>query len=240
MRKSLLAVGGIALTMFCGSMAHAQASPRSALNDLALSDLKAELGTRYDAAVALSQAGEVIRADDSKFLWAAETKAQCGIAIGYTKTGTKDEESINKCDSFHARMTAAPRSAPPPLMPPPPQQASCTASRVTEVFFDWNVDTPAGEAETTLAAIAQNRAQCGWGPLSITGHADRSGSDGYNEALSLRRAGNIAAALERLGIPRGDMTVSGRGESQMKVETADGVREPANRRVEIIAQDRGN
>ena len=99
---------------------------------------------------------------------------------------------------------------------------------------------PAGEAETTLQAIAQNRAQCGWGPLTITGHADKSGSDAYNNGLSQRRANNIAAALERLGVPRGDMTVVAKGEGQPKVDTADGVREPANRRVEILAQDRGN
>jgi outer membrane protein OmpA-like peptidoglycan-associated protein len=165
----------------------------------------------------------------------------CGIAVGYTKTSTKDEESINKCDAFYARMNAAPPPAPAPYVPPPPApQTACTASRSTEVFFDWNVDVPAGEAETTLQAIAQNRAQCGWGPMTITGHADKSGSDAYNNALSQRRANNIAAALERLGVPRSDMTVVAKGEGQPKVDTADGVREPANRRVEILAQDRGN
>ncbi len=241
MKNKLLAAGGIALTMFSGGTAHAQASPRSPLNDLGVSELRSELTSRYDAAVTMTQDSNVVRADDSKFLWASETKVWCGIAIGYTKTSTKDEESTNKCDAFYARMTAAPRPvAPPPYVPPPPPQATCTASRATEVFFDWNVDLPAGEAETTLAAIAQNRAQCGWGPLTITGHADKSGSDAYNNALSQRRANNIASALERLGVPRGDMTVVAKGEGQPKVDTADGAREPANRRAEILAQDRGN
>jgi OmpA-OmpF porin, OOP family len=239
MKNKLLAAGGIALTMFSGGTAYAQASPRSPLNDLGVAELRSELESRYNAAVALSQASDVVRADDAKYLWASETKVQCGIAIGYTKTRTKDEESINKCDSFFARMNAGP---PPIAMPepPPPPRPTCTASRVTEVFFDWNVDVPAGEARNTLAAIAQNRAQCGWGALTVTGHADRSGTDGYNINLSQRRARNVAAMLEGMGVPASDMAVSGRGEGQLKIETPDGAREPANRRVEIIAQDRGN
>jgi len=242
MKKKLLAAGGIALTMFSGGTAYAQASPRSPLNDLGMSELRSELRTRHDAAVAMTQDSNVVRATDSKFQWASEAKAWCGIAVGYTKSSTKDEESINKCDSFYARMNAAPPPPPAaPFVPPPaPPEPACTASRATEVFFDWNVDMPAGEAETTLAAIAQNRTQCGWGPLTITGHADKSGGDAYNAKLSQRRADNIAAALERLGVPRGDMTVVAKGEGQPKVDTADGVREPANRRVEILAQERGN
>ena len=242
MKKKLLAAGGIALTMFSGGTAYAQASPRSPLNDLGMSELRSELRTRHDAAVAMTQDSNVVRATDSKFQWASEAKAWCGIAVGYTKSSTKDEESINKCDSFYARMNAAPPPPPAaPYVPPPaPPEPACTASRATEVFFDWNVDMPAGEAETTLAAIAQNRTQCGWGPLTITGHADKSGGDAYNAKLSQRRADNIAAALERLGVLRGDMTVVAKGEGQPKVDTADGVREPANRRVEILAQERGN
>ena len=242
MKKKLLAAGGIALTMFSGGTAYAQASPRSPLNDLGMSELRSELRTRHDAAVAMTQDSNVVRATDSKFQWASEAKAWCGIAVGYTKSSTKDEESINKCDSFYARMNAAPPPPPAaPYVPPPaPPEPACTASRATEVFFDLNVDMPAGEAETTLAAIAQNRTQCGWGPLTITGHADKSGGDAYNAKLSQRRADNIAVALERLGVPRGDMTVVAKGEGQPKVDTADGVREPANRRVEILAQERGN
>ena len=94
--------------MFSGGTAYAQASPRSPLNDLGVSELRSELTSRYDAAVTMTQDSNVVRSDDSKFLWASETKVWCGIAIGYTKTSTKDEESINKCDAFYARMTATP------------------------------------------------------------------------------------------------------------------------------------
>jgi outer membrane protein OmpA-like peptidoglycan-associated protein len=69
--------------------------------------------------------------------------------------------------------------------------------------------------------------------IQVTGYTDRSGSPGYNQRLSERRASAVAGALASLGVPREQMAVSGRGENDNRVPTADGVREPQNRRVEI-------
>jgi outer membrane protein OmpA-like peptidoglycan-associated protein len=236
MKKTLLTAGGLALTMFSAGSAWAQASPRSPLNDLGLDQLRSELDRRYNEAVQATQAADVIRADNARFLWASETKVQCGIAIGFTKHRIKDADSINKCDSFYARMNAAP----PPPPPPPVVEATCPASPVVEVFFEWNVDTTGPEAAETIAQIARNRDVCGWGRIKVTGHTDTSGTNVYNDGLAMRRANNVAAALEGMGVARSDLEVSGTGEAGLKVETADGVREPANRRVEVIAQPRGN
>jgi outer membrane protein OmpA-like peptidoglycan-associated protein len=70
--------------------------------------------------------------------------------------------------------------------------------------------------------------------IQVTGYTDRSGSPGYNQRLSERRAAVVADALTRLGVPRNEMAVGGRGENDNRVPTADGVREPQNRRVEIV------
>jgi outer membrane protein OmpA-like peptidoglycan-associated protein len=70
--------------------------------------------------------------------------------------------------------------------------------------------------------------------IQVTGYADRSGSPGYNQRLSERRANNVSNALVRLGVPRQAQVVGGRGENDNRVPTADGVREPQNRRVEIV------
>jgi len=72
--------------------------------------------------------------------------------------------------------------------------------------------------------------------VTATGHTDKSGPDDYNMALSLRRANAVKDALVRDGVPAGVISVVGRGESQPLVPTADGVREPQNRRVEIVLQ----
>ncbi|GAV36929.1 outer membrane protein precursor [Roseomonas sp. TAS13] len=52
--------------------------------------------------------------------------------------------------------------------------------------------------------------------------------------LSRRRADAVAAELVRQGIQRSEITVEAFGESRPLVPTADGVREPQNRRVEIV------
>jgi outer membrane protein OmpA-like peptidoglycan-associated protein len=69
--------------------------------------------------------------------------------------------------------------------------------------------------------------------VKLVGHADRSGSDTYNQALSLRRANAVKGALVREGVSESMIAVDGRGESEPMVPTADGVREPQNRRVNI-------
>ena len=121
-----------------------------------------------------------------------------------------------------------PPPAPPPAPPPPPTH------QVYLVFFDWdkyNI-TPEGMQIVQLAA---NQYKAGGSVrIQVTGYTDTSGSPGYNQRLSERRANAVATALERLGVPRSDMAVSGRGENDLRVPTPDGVREPQNRRVEIL------
>jgi outer membrane protein OmpA-like peptidoglycan-associated protein len=69
--------------------------------------------------------------------------------------------------------------------------------------------------------------------VQVTGYTDLSGSPGYNQRLSERRANNVGNALANLGVARSDMAVSGHGENDPRVPTPPGVREPQNRRVEI-------
>ena len=67
----------------------------------------------------------------------------------------------------------------------------------------------------------------------LAGHADKSGGDAYNVALSQRRADAAKAYLAGKGVPEASIGTEAIVESRPLVETADGVREPQNRRVEI-------
>jgi OOP family OmpA-OmpF porin len=57
--------------------------------------------------------------------------------------------------------------------------------------------------------------------ISVTGHADRIGSDRYNEQLSRRRADAVKAYLVRKGVPASKIEVSAMGESQPVTTEAD-------------------
>ncbi|MBW8812248.1 MAG: OmpA family protein [Caulobacterales bacterium] len=70
--------------------------------------------------------------------------------------------------------------------------------------------------------------------VEITGHTDTVGAAEANDKLSYERAVEIRAALVKKGLPVANARVAGRGEREPRVPTADGVDEPANRRVEVI------
>ncbi|QQS15110.1 MAG: OmpA family protein [Rhodospirillales bacterium] len=102
------------------------------------------------------------------------------------------------------------------------------------VFFDFDRALITPTAATTIKQAATDAKAGKSTRLDVTGHADKSGGDAYNMALSLRRANAVKDQLVREGIPANQIAVVGRGESMPLVQTADGVREPQNRRVEIV------
>lgn len=206
---------------------------------LSLGELRSEIGQRYNEALALSQDQGVVAADNPRFVWASQAKAQCGIALGFLKSGTKDPVSIGKCDDAARRMRLLPAVAMPmaPMAPvAPPQGPACSEAIAGIVFFDFDVDAVPESAGQTLDAVVQNASACGWQRLVVTGHADRAGSDTYNNALSVRRANNVSALLAAKGVERSKLEVSGHGEAEPRVPTVDGERNPQNRRVEITAK----
>jgi outer membrane protein OmpA-like peptidoglycan-associated protein/opacity protein-like surface antigen len=101
------------------------------------------------------------------------------------------------------------------------------------VYFGWDEDDLTDRARQTLNEVAQNYRATGQAAVTLAGHADRSGSAGYNVGLSQRRANAVRDYLVSLGVPGGSITSQAFGETRPAVETADGVREPDNRRVEI-------
>jgi OOP family OmpA-OmpF porin len=123
----------------------------------------------------------------------------------------------------------------------PPEPAPVQAPPVVQapsfmVFFDWDRSNLSAQALSTIQQAANAYKSKGNARITATGHTDRSGPEAYNMALSLRRANAVKDALVRDGVPATAIAVIGRGETQPLVPTADGVREPQNRRVEIVLQ----
>ena len=125
-------------------------------------------------------------------------------------------------------------TAPPP--PPPTPQAAPVAPPSFMVFFDWDRANLSDQALTTIRQAANAYKQKGNARVTATGHTDTSGTEAYNMALSLRRANAVKDALVREGVPATNISVLGRGEQGLLVQTGPNVREPQNRRVEIVIQ----
>jgi OmpA-OmpF porin, OOP family len=104
------------------------------------------------------------------------------------------------------------------------------------VLFDFDKSNINAAGQAVIDEVIAAAKKMGTVNISATGHADRAGSETYNMALSLKRADSVRAALIAGGIAADAITVAGRGESEPAVPTADGVKEQANRRVEVILQ----
>jgi OmpA-OmpF porin, OOP family len=132
--------------------------------------------------------------------------------------------------NFGGEPEAPPVVAPPP--PPPPPVVRCNTGPYI-VFFDWDKSNLLPAATSTLDNAVAQYANCGNARVMLAGHADKSGSDKYNVGLSQRRNGEVRAYLESRGIAGAAIATEAFGESAPLVQTADGVREPQNRRVEV-------
>lgn len=196
-------------------------------------DLRTEIQQKYDAALAATLDPAIVQANDTRYLWASEAKVQCGIALGFLKSGTEDETSISKCRMAYDLMLRPPAAPAPPPPPPPPPPPAAICSQPGMVFFDFDSAELSSGARETIDAVAVNARPCNWQSISVVGHADRSGSNSYNIGLSQRRAQAVAGYLASRGVPGGIISTDARGEEQPRVPTADGVREPQNRRVEM-------
>jgi OmpA-OmpF porin, OOP family len=140
-------------------------------------------------------------------------------------------QSNNVVASLTMMFGAPPQAAPPPAPPAPPPPPT---HQVYLVFFDWDKYNITQEGMQILDAAAAHYKAGGAVQIQVTGYTDLTGSAGYNQRLSERRANAVATVLERLGVPRNEMVVAGRGMNDPRVPTPLGVREPQNRRVEIV------
>ncbi|WP_161973835.1 OmpA family protein [Hwanghaeella grinnelliae] len=131
-------------------------------------------------------------------------------------------------------VAAAPPPPPPPPPPPAPEPEPIVRNFI--VFFDWDKSEITSEARGILGQAYDYAQKGGVARIVATGHADTSGSQTYNQGLSERRAAAVKNVLATMGFSGSGIVTEAKGETDPLVPTGDGVREPQNRRVEIILQ----
>jgi iron complex outermembrane receptor protein len=124
--------------------------------------------------------------------------------------------------------------AAPTVYVPPPVAAPAPAPKSYLVFFDFDKSDLTSQAAEVVDTAAKNAGPAKVTRLTVTGHTDTVGSDAYNLRLSRRRAESVAKQLEKDGIPSSEIEIVAKGKRDLLVPTGDGVREPQNRRVQIV------
>ncbi len=114
-----------------------------------------------------------------------------------------------------------------------PSAAGAPISRTYIVFFDLDNARVTADARAILAQAAQDAQSGNAVSIQVVGHADSSGGDDYNYNLSQDRANSVMQELSSMGVNANAMDTVARGESDLLVPTADGVKEAQNRRVEV-------
>jgi outer membrane protein OmpA-like peptidoglycan-associated protein len=122
-----------------------------------------------------------------------------------------------------------PVPSPPDLPPEPPAQSFM-------IFFGFDKCNITPEADNVLNQAAQAARQMGSVTVQIVGHTDTRGTHAYNRKLSLCRAHATKTNLVDKGVPANAIATSGKGETELLVQTADGVKEPQNRRATVDLQ----
>ncbi len=130
---------------------------------------------------------------------------------------------------FQPAQAPAPAPAPAPVAAPAPAPA-----RTYLVFFDWDKYDLTQRATQIIAQAASDSHTQNVTTLEVNGYTDTSGSANYNMGLSIKRAKAVAAQLVADGVPASEIEMHGYGETHLLVPTGPNVREPQNRRVEII------
>lgn len=150
-------------------------------------------------------------------------------------------DDIKNCRDGYETAIAALEEAlkPKPIAkkPEPRKPAPAPAPPVVRnflLFFDFDSVELTAESQAIIEASVKTSRQVPVSVIEAIGHADSAGSDAYNFALSERRAEAVKAALVRLGVASDGVAVSWKGEKDPLIQTTDGIREPQNRRVEIV------
>ncbi|MFM9862518.1 MAG: OmpA family protein [Micropepsaceae bacterium] len=165
-----------------------------------------------------------------RYLWVDEAEIRVGFPGGSVETESEMELTKHTI-SVGLRYGYNDPPAPPPVVVPPPLPPAQPKTFI--IFFGFNKCNITAEADAVLSEAASAAKSGGSASVRIVGHTDTVGSPGYNQKLSECRANAAKANLVGKGVSDGSISTSGKGESELMVQTGDSVKEPQNRRATI-------
>lgn len=178
----------------------------------------------------------------------AQADYDCWVLYGTVPSAAAASQACkSSLDGSLLRLETAARPAPAPVMPvpapapvtaapvPPPAPVAAASSDFT-VYFDFDSWTLKAEQLKVLTDVINTARSGGQANITVVGHTDTSGPADYNQKLSVKRANVVVEALVDMGARRAAIHASGVGETDLAVQTPDGVKEAKNRRTVITLQ----
>jgi len=133
------------------------------------------------------------------------------------------EKAVAPCDVVPrasapiAPIAKAPEPAPAPLAAAAPAPEPVVIEKIslsTDVLFPFNSAELLPGGKQKLDELAQSAQGANVQQVALTGHADRIGSEQYNQELSEQRAQAVADYLGQKGVSTDKLQVEGKGKSE--------------------------
>lgn len=164
-----------------------------------------------------------------------QTESRASYHVNDTHFDHKFNHTFNVGLQYAFNTPPAPVQAAVVTAPPAPE-----ASRTYIVFFDWDSSALVNNAKVIVDRAAEASSHVATTRIEVNGYTDTSSAKGgasgraYNKSLSLRRAHAVADELVSHGVSLSEISIHGYGEENLLEPTGPNVRNPVNRRVEII------
>ena len=136
---------------------------------------------------------------------------------GTLKPATSDAKEVK--DIFGNALTAQP-----------------AAPKVYTLYFINDSDQLTPESKPAFEKVFVDVQQRKAPEIVVTGHTDTVGDPAYNDKLSLERAKAVSKLFIARGFPEASVSVAGRGQRELLVQTPANKSEPLNRRVDITVR----
>ncbi len=130
---------------------------------------------------------------------------------------------------------AAPAPAPEPAKPAPAPQppAATKVTYAADAFFDFDKSVLKPEGKAKLDDLVGKVKGINLEVIIAVGHTDATGTDAYNQKLSVKRSEAVKAYLVSKGIEKNRVYTEGKGEKQPVADNKTKEGQAKNRRVEI-------
>jgi OOP family OmpA-OmpF porin len=163
----------------------------------------------------------------------ATAAAGCDGAIAAPKAAAPAPRAAAPAPAPRAAAPAAPRAAAPAARPAPPPAAATKVTYAADTFFDFDKSVLKADGKAKLDDLAGKVKAINLEVIIAVGHTDATGSDAYNQKLSVKRADAVKAYLITKGIEKNRVYTEGKGEKQPVADNKTDAGRSKNRRVEI-------